>query len=111
MVVDFQAYLTPIAIGYKTIEIGVPRILLVWGAPYWDGSVSYEPPQKKRTASFRHQKNDGWKEDETSFPFEMVPFLKDTVDGGNPANELISSLAHYLQGFKNPRWCRIFSII
>ena len=23
MVVDFQAYLTPIAIGYKTIEIGV----------------------------------------------------------------------------------------
>ena len=23
MVVDFQAYLTPIAIGYKTIEIGI----------------------------------------------------------------------------------------
>ena len=31
-----------------------------------------------------------------------------TVDGRNPANQLISSL--YLQGFIDPSWCRISSI-
>ena len=33
-----------------------------------------------------------------------------TVDGRNPANQLIDSLSHYLQGFIHPRWCRISSI-
>ena len=28
---------------------------------------------------------------------------RDTVDGRNPANQLISSLSHYLQGFIHPR--------
>ena len=36
--------------------------------------------------------------------------LVDTVDGWNPANQLIGSLSHYLQGFIHPRWCRISSI-
>ena len=30
-----------------------------------------------------------------------------TVDGRNPANQLIGSLSLYLQGFMHPRWCRI----
>ncbi len=33
-----------------------------------------------------------------------------TVDGRTPANQLISSLSGYLQGFIHPRWCRISSI-
>ena len=33
-----------------------------------------------------------------------------TVDGRNPANQLISSLSHYSQGLVHPRWCRISSI-
>ena len=33
-----------------------------------------------------------------------------TVDGRNPANQLIGSLSHYLQDFIHPRWCRISSI-
>ena len=28
---------------------------------------------------------------------------RDTVDGRNPVNQLISSLSHYLQGFIHPR--------
>ena len=31
------------------------------------------------------------------------------VDGRNPANQLIGSLSHYLQGFLHPGWCRISS--
>ena len=33
----------------------------------------------------------------------------DTVDGRNPANQLISSLSHYIfrRSFLHPRWCRI----
>ena len=35
----------------------------------------------------------------------VCPFLSiNTVDGGNPANQLIGSLSHYLQGFVPPRW-------
>ena len=35
----------------------------------------------------------------------VCPFLSiNTVDGGNPANQLIGSLSHYLQGFIPPRW-------
>ena len=36
----------------------------------------------------------------------------DTVDGRNPANQLIGtrSLSHYLQGFLYVRWCRISAI-
>ena len=33
-----------------------------------------------------------------------------TVDGWNPANQLIGSLSHYWQSFIHPRWCRISSI-
>ncbi len=33
-----------------------------------------------------------------------------TVDGRNPANQLIDGLYHYLQGFIHPRWCKISSI-
>ena len=33
-----------------------------------------------------------------------------TVDGRNPANHLIGSSCHYLQGFLHPSWCRISSI-
>ena len=33
-----------------------------------------------------------------------------TVDGKSPANQLIGSLSHYLQGFIHSRWCRISSI-
>ncbi len=33
-----------------------------------------------------------------------------TVDGWNPANQLIGSLSHYFQGFIHPSWCRISSI-
>ena len=33
-----------------------------------------------------------------------------TVDGKNPASQLIGSLSHYLQGFIHSRWCRISSI-
>ena len=33
-----------------------------------------------------------------------------TVAGRNPANQLISSLSHYLHGCIQPRWCRISSI-
>ena len=35
---------------------------------------------------------------------------KGTVDGANPANQLIGSLSHYSQGFILPRWCRISAI-
>ena len=35
------------------------------------------------------------------------PFCRVTFDGRNPANQLICSLSHYLQGFVHPRWCRI----
>ena len=31
-----------------------------------------------------------------------------TIGGRNPANQLIGSLSHYLQGFIHPRWCRNF---
>ena len=34
-------------------------------------------------------------------------FAGGTVDGRNPANQLIGSLSHYLQGFIHSRWCRI----
>ena len=37
----------------------------------------------------------------TSFP---------TVGGWNPANQLIGSLSHYLQGIIHPRWRRISAI-
>ena len=30
-----------------------------------------------------------------------------TVDGRNPANQLIGSLSHYFQGFIHPRWCMV----
>ena len=30
--------------------------------------------------------------------------MLDTVDGRNPANQLIGSVAHDLQGFLHPRW-------
>ena len=33
-----------------------------------------------------------------------------TVDGRNPANQLIGSVSHYLLGFLHPRWCRISAI-
>ena len=33
--------------------------------------------------------------------------LRRTVDGGNPANQLIGSLSQYLHGFLHPRWCSI----
>ena len=33
-----------------------------------------------------------------------------TVDGRNPANQLIDSFSHDLEGFIHPRWCRISSI-
>ena len=36
--------------------------------------------------------------------------FENTVDGRNPANQLIGSLSHYLQGFIHPRWCRIPSM-
>ena len=36
--------------------------------------------------------------------------LAHTVDGRNPANQLIGSLSHYLHGFIHPRWSRISSI-
>ena len=37
-------------------------------------------------------------------------FTGDTVDGRNPANQLIGSLSRYLQCFIHVRWCRISSI-
>jgi len=33
--------------------------------------------------------------------------LRRTVDGGNPASQLIGSLSQYLHGFSHPRWCSI----
>ena len=46
-----------------------------------------------------------------------IPIMEDrlfsvlrTVDGRNPANQLIGSLSNCLQGFIHPRWCRISSI-
>ena len=36
--------------------------------------------------------------------------LIDTVDGRNPANQLIWRIYHCLQGFIYLRWCRISSI-
>ena len=40
--------------------------------------------------------------------FKSKPPLSDnTVDGRNPANQLIGSLSHYLQGFIHVRWCGI----
>ncbi len=33
-----------------------------------------------------------------------------TVDGRNPANQLVGSLSHCLQGFIHCRWCRISAI-
>ena len=41
---------------------------------------------------------------------DMEVVVGDTVDGRNPANQLIRSLSHYLQGFIHARWCRISSI-
>ncbi len=41
-------------------------------------------------------------------PFENVGIH--TVDGRNPANQLIASFTHYLQGFIHPIWCRSSSI-
>ena len=32
-----------------------------------------------------------------------------TVGGRNPAPVEVGSLSHFLQGFTNPRWCRISS--
>ena len=36
--------------------------------------------------------------------------FRHAVGGRNPANQLMGSLAHYIQGFIHPRWCRISSI-
>ena len=36
--------------------------------------------------------------------------MNDTVDGRNPANQLIGVLSQYFQGLIHPRWCRISSI-
>ena len=42
---------------------------------------------------------------------DMEVVVGDTVDGRNPANQLIRSLSHYyLQGFIHARGCRISSI-
>ena len=40
----------------------------------------------------------------------MLQIRGATLDGRNPANQLIGSLSHYLQGFIHVRWCRISSI-
>ena len=40
----------------------------------------------------------------------MLEHFGDTVDGRNPANQLIDRLSHDLQGFVHLRWCRISSI-
>ena len=51
--------------------------------------------------------------------FKIIIFSRDmlgpgivgnTVDGRNPANQLIGSLSHCLQGFVHSRWCRISAI-
>ena len=41
---------------------------------------------------------------------ESITFTFHTVDGRNPANQLICSLSHYLQDFIHLRRCRISSI-
>ena len=37
----------------------------------------------------------------------VVDEVNHTVDGRNPANQVVDSLSHVLQGFIHPRWCRI----
>ena len=36
---------------------------------------------------------------------------RSTVDGRYPANHLVDTSSHYLQGFIHPRWCSIFSTV
>ncbi len=40
---------------------------------------------------------------------EVAQKSTNTVDGRNPANQLIGSLSRYLRVFIHPRWCRISS--
>ena len=38
------------------------------------------------------------------FEWWKVGVVSDTVDGRDPANHLVDSLSHYLQGFRHTRW-------
>ncbi len=48
--------------------------------------------------------------DETNDALKRYQRIFDTVDGRNPAPVEVGSLSHYLQGFIDPRWCRISAI-
>ncbi len=63
-----------------------------------------EPVTKRVLQCYLPRENQrlGWNLNKTDF-------WNGTVDGGNPANQLIG-LSCYLQGFIHPRWCRISSI-
>ena len=105
---------------FKTFQIHMQHQWMTWNIhAFAQCSTDSISPRAKHSKvaylarpkpSLRKSPRNLWKKLGPNGQWWTLPIQYDTVDGRNPANQLIGTSSHYLRGLIHPRWCQISSI-